>query len=565
MNKKTISVITLIVFVSFTLSCYSAKKITVREAVEKTTKGDRVEVMGVLRSSGERIDFPKSSPGRIVKDKIVHPGGSIEKRVDMELDRSEIEKKKLDLNRRVYEVITSDGTTYKVVMGSYREEGDRAKFLAILPIQMPGIPLSEVELVWVRKFDPVKTFLTTVGGLTLVGLGVALVIALTKECCPFVYSFDGERYVFDAEPYGGSICEGMKRTEWCNLEYLKEDSGLYKFIVSNEVDETQYTDEIKLLVVDHPKGTRVAPDDIGRLHTISRPVAPDKAYDGRSRSLLFFVVENDWIYWKTRTDEMPSADTNGEHLKEEIVFEFPKPEGATEAKLLFNGCNTLWGSQMVKRFLELYGNGIDGFYEHMKASGLGDHRMKRWNDREELYRLQIRVETGDGWKPKGMIVGGGPLVSEDRVYVIDLRDVPGDTLRIKLTPPVAFWQINYLAVDYTQNLPVDTVELAPLQAVDHKGQDVRDILSRNDASYLVMPEIGDRARVDFMAVPQKPGMERSYILKASGYYEIHLESRGAPRADIINKIFNEPGYPVRYALQEYAKWQKEKARTGRLR
>jgi hypothetical protein len=247
------------------------------------------------------------------------------------------------------------------------------------------------------------------------------------------------------------------------------------------------------------------------------------------------------------------------------VFEFPKPEGVLEAKLLFNGCNTIWGSQMVKRFLELQGTEIEKWYANMNAKGAAKKMMNNWIEREEIYRLQIRVETKEGWTSKGTIVGGGPFVSEDRIYTIDVSDVPSDTLRIKLTPPATFWQINYLAVDYSEELPVNVRELSPLEAVDDKNQDVRAILTHTDGNYLVMPEVGDSAWVAFEAVPETAGMDRSYILKASGYYEIHLDAKGDRRTDIITRINNEPGYTIQYALQEYFKWQEENAKRASLR
>jgi hypothetical protein len=278
---------------------------------------------------------------------------------------------------------------------------------------------------------------------------------------------------------------------------------------------------------------------------------------------MFYVAENDWIFWKSRVEE--SSDTDKENLKDELVFKFPKPAGATEAKLLFNGCNTLWASQMVKQFLELYGIEIDTYYKNMAAKGMAYNMMMRWNEREELFRLHIRVETEDGWKSKGLITGGGPFVSEDRIYTIDISDVPGETLKIKLTPPRAFWQINHLAVDYTGDLPVEVTELAPFEAYDDNNQDIRETLTYEDGNNLVMPEIGNRALVTFLAVPQKPGMERTYILKASGYYKIHLQSEGECRMDILTRFLAEPGYTIQYSLDKYAEWKKENARKFPLR
>ncbi len=253
--------------------------------------------------------------------------------------------------------------------------------------------------------------------LSLLSVGIIL---LTKESCPFIYSYDGARYIFDAEPYGGATCPGLKRTEWCRLEYLKEVNGRYRILLKNEVDETQYTDELKLVVIDHPRGTKIVPDEAGKMHTVAHPLVPVRAYDGKGRNILPLVTQNDWLFWQTRTQEKDPESSKG--LKDELVFEFPKPEGARQAKLIFNGCNTLWGSQMLKRSLELYGNKVQDWYAEVNAHGPAFNRMNFWNTREELYRLQIRVETPAGWKSKGAVVGGGPFVSEDKAYILDLGD-----------------------------------------------------------------------------------------------------------------------------------------------
>ena len=67
------------------------------------------------------------------------------------------------------------------------------------------------------------------------------------QSCPFVYSYDGENYIFDAEPLGGAISEGLKKTDYSRLEHLKGVEGKYHLFLRNELEETQYTDAIKLL------------------------------------------------------------------------------------------------------------------------------------------------------------------------------------------------------------------------------------------------------------------------------------------------------------------------------
>ncbi len=498
MIMKIISLFTLTAFVVFTFSCYSTKQEKIETVVSK--KGQKIEIIAVLKKSGERIEFPKDKPGIIVGDKIV--GEPVDKKLD---------------KKPVY------------------------------------IPISEVDQVWVRKIDGVKTFFAIIGGGVIGFFGVMVIIIMTKRSCPFVYSFNGEKYIFDAEPYGGAICPGLKRTEWCGLQYLEEVKGEYRILLTNEVDETQYTDEVKLLVVDHPGSVRVVPGPLGGIHTVSKPIVPVRAYDQNGNDLTSFVCENDWVSWNSRNDEKNPEQKKD--LRDELIFEFPKPGNATKAKLIFNGCNTLWGSHALKLYLELYGKQVSQWYDEIKNFGPAYFKMVNTHVRDELYSLQIRVAVEKGWKSKGIIFGGGPLVSEDKVYILDLEDVPGDTLKIKLTPPSAFWKINYLAVDYTRDLPVKTTEIQAVKAVDHKGKEVGKILAETDNNYLAMPDIGDSVELVFPAPGRIAHMERTVILKASGYYDIHLNAQGEPQIEILNRIHNEPGFVVQYSFKEFLHWK----------
>lgn len=548
MGKRLVSLFTIVAFIIFSISClgiYTTKKDRITKAA--SWRGKKVKILAVMKTSGEYIEFPREQPGKILGDKIV---AGLEKE-NIEIDRADLKEVIRNEKRKIWEITTKDGKVY--FADSYRSLGD--KIVARVHKLSFSIPLSEVEMAWVKRVDPILTFLANVGVVVLVLGAVLGIIALTKESCPFVYSFDGESYIFDAEPYGGATCQGLKRTEWCGLEYLREVNGQYKIMITNEVDETQYTDEIKLVVVDHPQGVKVVSDESGKIHTVSHPIIPILALDGKGRELMPYVSKNDWIFWQTRTEEKDPE--RKEDLKDELIFEFPKPESATQAKLLFNGCNTLWGSQMVKRFLELYGNKVYEYYEDVNNFGPSYSKVMFWNLREELYRLHIRVETEDGWKSKGTIVGGGPFISEDRIYTLDLSDVPGDKLKIKLTPPVAFWMINYLAFDYTEDLPIQIREIEAAEAINQNGQDVREILAKNDSNYLIMPNIGDSAELVFESPAHNYGMDRSVILKASGYYDIHLEAKGEPQREILEKFLAEPGFTILYAFEEYLKWKKE--------
>src|ERR1019366_9241343 len=147
--------------------------------------------------------------------------------------------------------------------------------------------MDQVQRLWVDK-EQISTA-RTIGLVAGVAVGtivvIAAVVAATKQSCPFVYSWDGTRYVFDAEPYGGAIARGLEKDDYSELERLREQDGLYRLKITNEVDETQFTNLTELWVVDHPAGTRVAADVRGKLHTLAAPQAPLSAQDAAGHDL----------------------------------------------------------------------------------------------------------------------------------------------------------------------------------------------------------------------------------------------------------------------------------------
>lgn len=552
MTKKIISLFTLAAFCVFSFSCTTPIREVRKIPVAAEQIKGQIVAYGVQTRAGKYIEFMDEDPGVLKENSIK----GYKKNTEL------IEKNQIrDIKKHVgsnYIIVTNDGRQYKGHLSS------ESKYVSNEYI---SIPLSDIDLVWIKRLVAVNKFSTgkTIALMVVAGAVGALLISASKpkrrpmntttSSCPFVYSFDGTNYIFDAEPYGGAYTKGLQRTDWSGLEHLKEVDGKYSILVSNELEETQYTDELKLVVVDHPEEVKVAPDLSGRIHTVFDPVAPLFAYDGNGKDLLPYIEKNDRVFWVS--DDKDMSLKNRDSLKEELIFEFPKPVGAGKVKLLVNACTTLWGSEAGKRYLELYGKGIDDWYEEIDNFGPARSQLFKMNVREELSGLQIRVDTGKDWKSKGMILGGGPLASEDRVYSIDVSDVTGDTLRIKLTPPRAFWMINYLAVDYTQDLPISVTEVEAVEAIDHTGQDVSGLLTGTDNQYLAMPNIGDSAKIVFISPPKTASMNRTIFLKANGYYNIHLQSVGEPQYELLNRIHTEPGFAIKKAYKEYVNWKKE--------
>ncbi len=304
------------------------------------------------------------------------------------------------------------------------------------------IPLSQVQRFWVMRQEVSKA--RTIGLVAAVAVGtvavIAAVVAATKQSCPFVYSWDGTQYVFDAEPYGGAISRGLEKDDYSQLDRLRQQDGLYRLKLTNEVDETQLTNLMELWVVDHPVGTRVVADTQGKLHTLEAPQSLVSARDQAGHDLLPWLRATDRVIW-----EPPAvADPHG-NLQDEIVMTFPKPEGATQVKLVANAATGLWGSYMIKKMVELRGRDVGDWYRLIDESPATRGQLFAWELKEQLYALKIYVKEPTGWEVRGFLPGTGPFISKDRIVPLDVSRVRGNQLRISIRPPAGFWALNSFA------------------------------------------------------------------------------------------------------------------------
>jgi hypothetical protein len=415
-----------------------------------------------------------------------------------------------------------------------------------------SVPLSQVYAVMVRKVDVGQTIIATFGYTLLIGIVVGLIVLATKESCPFIYASDGERYWFDGEPYGGATCPALQRTDLCRLDSLRAVQGKYRLLLTNEVNETQHTDQLKLWLVDHSPAVQVIPDAGGNLHTLASLQPPLRVTDARGSDLTLWCRSNDALWWESGLKSRDPQDSTA--LRDSLTLCFVRPPGARQAKLAANVGTTLWGSQMLQRAESLWGGALAQWQDSLRNPRVRS-ALDAWDRREEAYVLQVRVWTGNEWTVGGELLGGGPFVSEDRVVPLDLDGVAGDTLRILLTPATGFWQMNWLAVDYSPEAPVSVREIAADSAVGHDGNDLRAALDSVDGIYYTAPDVGQTARLSFLVPPVAAGETRTVFAKVSGYYDIHHPEVGARQDSLLRRIWEEPGFYARFARDEYGRWR----------
>ena len=155
----------------------------------------------------------------------------------------------------------------------------------------------------------------------LPGADQALIEAQTlKGSCPFLYTWDGDKYVFAKDiiwrsalgmPLG--IMGGATKHAFPDAsddyikipgEMLKPKNGEYSIQITSELWETIYMDKIQLVAIDHPENIDVyVPEQFtpppfanDKIYQVDKKYFPVSAMDGEKNNVLPLITEEDDKY-----------------------------------------------------------------------------------------------------------------------------------------------------------------------------------------------------------------------------------------------------------------------------
>jgi hypothetical protein len=368
------------------------------------------------------------------------------------------------------------------------------------------------------------------------------IVAATKDSCPFVYTWDGEAYSIAGEIYGGAISSPLERSDYLALPDLTAVEGYYHLRIANELKERQYINLTELVAVSYPRGTRVVFDKHGTVHTIEEPrlavVATSSAGIDYADAL---AAPNHDVF---------RFDDGGEDVGS-ITLTFPRPGGAASGKLVVHAKASHWLDYVFDRYTEQFGV----LYNRWAAriARRSTEELQEWNLSQSL-PLQVFVETADGWRFVDHFDMVGPLFgTRELVLPLDLRDVEGDEVRVRIETGFAFWELDAAAIDYSTNRPAQVAHVKPQRATTLEGEDVRELLSGDDGQYLRQFEIGDAVNLYYPAQQAGAGEELAIFLHAKGYYEPIREYSGIPNVPRLLS-FREPGRFTAFARERYIEY-----------
>jgi hypothetical protein len=193
----------------------------------------------------------------------------------------------------------------------------------------------------------------------------------------------------------------------------------------------------------------------------------------------------------------------------------------------------------------MHGRATSAWYDSLAADPAAARRYREFLSREGALRVLLR--EGDRWVLQGIVTDPGPEVTRRQVVPLDLASQDGPTVRVRLESAPSLWMIDHVAVDFGAEPAFVVHELAPARARTADGQDVLPLISHVDGREWVFDQ-GTTADVSLPLPTTTRGMTRSYLVRTTGWYRIHLAEVGAPDVARLDRVFNEPRGAARVSV-----------------
>jgi hypothetical protein len=417
-------------------------------------------------------------------------------------------------------VVLRDGRRYEVLAS--HDSGDS---LACEVAATTWIPLDVVVKARIRAVDTAASVLSTLAGVVLVAGALALDSSgdADEEYDPsddvFFASLVDSLFEPDGPPRPRRSVKSLLGTwklppaaeesefwtmEWTRIDGLPGEDGMISVGLDNRTGVPRGVDEAKLLVVDHPPGSLVAPDARGVMRAFADPLPPLAAKDGRGDDILPLVQDRDDVFWRGPVPDPSQAGTTV--ARDQLDIEFPRPAGARRVKLVVDASNSTWRA--------LFARGPAA------PAAAPDAKGKPAYTENEYASLPVLISTVAGWQTGQVIFATGPVPPETVLYDLELGDVAGDSVHVRLAPPAGYWLIDRLAVDYGRDGPV---EETVVEASGESGPDavaVLAALAAEDGTTAFYPDSATGSVLTFAVPPPKDEMTRTLFLRTVSCYEM---------------------------------------------
>ena len=404
------------------------------------------------------------------------------------------------------------------------------------------IPIENIyQLDLLEHKEAVGILYKVLGG---VAASFAAVLTWVACClsCPFIYIQDGDTERFMGEFFSGAVTENMARHDFLPLPGFEPVDGVYELRIANEMEERQYTDLAVLEAVEHPADMEVLITPEGTPILFAAPLLPAEAVTDQGTNCEVVMAARDGIAYDF-TDECAEKENFSS-----LSLAFDKPAGVDQAHVILHVKNTMWSMMMYESFMSMFGSRYDDYVEHQRDRS-AEQKTQWLKDQGQMLEVQLR--RAGQWETVHWVNLPGPFSFRSEVVPLDVSNTDEGPVELRLVAGYHFWELDYAAIDYTEQPGMVKTPLALLSAEDELGQDVASHLLEVDGDYLERLFIGADATLKFQALPaSEPGNVHSVFMHAYGYYEPIREYAGIPNMTELKK-FKEPGHFARFSKEQF--------------
>ena len=196
------------------------------------------------------------------------------------------------------------------------------------------IELDIGDILEVKLYESIGNTTENIFSVTLGSFAAIIPIAeATKSSCPFAYSYNGKDYNLEGEIFSGSIFKPMERGDFLKLNYLFPHEGMYKIVISNELKEVQYINQLELMVANAPSGAKILLDQDGKPHSIMQKNYCISCTD---------ITKKDISYKLYKSDDQTYLFDNLDYNVNQLNLEFDIPTGSKSMKLVLKARSSFW-------------------------------------------------------------------------------------------------------------------------------------------------------------------------------------------------------------------------------
>lgn len=372
-------------------------------------------------------------------------------------------------------------------------------------------------------------------GYTAVGFGIFLMIACN---CPHAYIDAPEGQLLNNTMFTGAKAPQLERWDYKPVQDIYPEAGELQMYIRNEDEEDQFTNAVHLLAVLHAADVQVLTDQNGALHTIQDPRTPLKATDDAQQDILEKI--------STRDNNAYTFDQSVGNTLSTAALTFAIPAQQEQGKLVLRLKNTRWSGFVYNEFNALFGRNHDKWVEMNRDKPRAER--EQWM-RDQGIQLLVEQKRNGQWELVQSLELIGDLAYSE--LVVPLQLIQGNAeAEFRLRTGFNFWELDYAAMDYSVDQPVEVTTIRPRSAIGSSGLDHTVAVQEDDDQYMVSADAEKEMVITFDQLPVQPGMERSLFFASKGYYISHRTYSGKTERETLQQFYT-PGALSAFSRELY--------------